>query len=550
MAVSERVASRLRRMSLEQKVGQVFMVGLDPTSSGRPDSLTIGDPYTALTAGVAGLLAEMHAGGVVYFERNVESPVALAALSAALQANALRHGDPGLIIAIDQEGGRVSRLREARGFTEFPSPMALGATGDPANARRMAAAMAGELKDAGINMDLAPVLDVNSNPANPIVGVRSFGSDPARVAEFGLAFVDGLQAAGLMAVGKHVPGHGDTGVDTHYALPAIAHPRARLDAVELAPFRAAMRAGVAGIMSAHITVPAVEPTPGLPATLSTRVMTELVRHELGHQGLLLTDSLEMGALATSGYPVPQAAAAALAAGADLLCISHGFEIQRDAYNEVVRQVRAGSISEARLAEAVSRVLSAKERYGILDLADPRRTTPAVPSGTAATRELARALAAAAVTVVRDDRGLLPLSPAATLVVDGATGGRLGHALGCETIALKSSAGPWAHPLDAGEILAHAGTGRTLLVATADVWRRPEQAALVNALVDAGAPVVAAATGAPYDLLSYPRVPAFVASYGANPPALAALAAVLRGDAAARGRLPVELPGLAPVGTGL
>jgi beta-N-acetylhexosaminidase len=133
-------------MSVEQKVGQVFMVGLDPTSSGRPDSLTIGDPYTVLTAEVAGLLAGLHIGGVVYFERNVGSPAALAALSAALQENAQRHGDPGLVIAIDQEGGWVSRLREARGFTEFPSPMALGATGDPGNARRMAAAIAGELK--------------------------------------------------------------------------------------------------------------------------------------------------------------------------------------------------------------------------------------------------------------------------------------------------------------------------------------------------------------------------------------------------------------------
>lgn len=336
-------------MTLAQKAGQVMCAGFD------------GDE---LTPQLRPLIEDLHLGGLIYFERNVASRPALARLSAGVQQAARQSGHPALLIAIDQEGGRVTRLRAAKGFTEFPSPLEVAA-GGPEAVGQVAAAMAAELLDVGINMNLAPVLDVNSNPANPVINTRSFGGDPQLAAACGAAFVAALQGAGVMAVGKHFPGHGDTTIDSHVALPVVAHGRARLEAVEFAPFLAAMAAGVAGIMSAHVHFPAIEPTANVPATLSHRVLTGLLRDEMGYRGLLLTDSLEMGALATSGYPAPLAAAHALAAGADVLLFNTSPDTLWEAHATIVRWVEGGRLDPARLDEAVLRVLAAKQRFGLL-----------------------------------------------------------------------------------------------------------------------------------------------------------------------------------------
>ncbi len=259
----------------------------------------------------------------------------------------------------------MARLKAAQGFTEFPAADQVGASPEPAEAaRRVAHGMAAEMKAAGVNMDLAPVLDVNNNPANPIIGTRSYSADPACVAACGVAFLETLQAEGIAAVGKHFPGHGDTKVDSHVALAVVPHDRARLQSVEFVPFRAAIQAGVTGIMSAHIAFPSIDPTPNLAATLSPKVMTDLLRDELGFGGIRMTDSLEMGALATSGYPVPLAAAAALKAGADVLLFNRDHALHRAAHAMVVDWLKRGEIPLARLDEAVRRVLAAKARFRI------------------------------------------------------------------------------------------------------------------------------------------------------------------------------------------
>ena len=341
-------AATLAAMSLEQKAGQVLCAGFDGTE---------------LTPPLRDALTDLHLGGLVYFERNVASRPALARLSRDIQAHARRSGQPGLLLAIDQEGGRVTRLRAAKGFTEFPSPLEVAAAGGPAAVRQIAIAMAAELREVGININLAPVLDTcGSNAANPVINTRSFGSDPALAAACGAALIEGLQGAGIMAVGKHFPGHGDTTVDSHVALPVVAHARDRLEAVEFLPFRAAIAAGVTGFMSAHVHFPAIEPH--LPATLSRRVMTELLRQEMGFTGLAFTDSLEMGALASSGYPAPLAAAHALAAGADVLLFNTDYDVLHAAQSTIVRWVQEGKLSQARLDEAVLRILSAKARFGL------------------------------------------------------------------------------------------------------------------------------------------------------------------------------------------
>ena len=541
------VERMLARMSLEQKIGQVMLIGLDPAEDGAQSA--------EMTPQMAGLLAELHAGGLVLFERNVGTPGELARLTTAAQAAVTEGGDPPLIISIDQEGGRVTRLRQARGYTEWPSPMALGATGDPENARLVAEALGRELLAVGINMDLAPVLDVNSNPRNPIIGTRSFGSDPQRVAACGVAFIQGLQDVGVMAVGKHFPGHGDTGIDSHVSLSAVTHDRRRLEAVEFLPFRAAIAAGVAGIMSAHVTFPAVDPTPGLPATLSARVMTVLLRDEMGYGGLLLTDSLEMGALAQSGYSVPAAAVASLAAGADLLCISHGFTVHRQAHAAMMRAIERGEIPMARLDAAVRRILDAKVQYGVLDGSSrvPRAggLDLAGVGGYEAT-SLSRRVAEQAITVLRDRDRLLPLADRGhnlpLLVVelvsrgDFASGAlrpvvadHLTEVLQAEGLVLPAD----VDDENIQDVL-HQASGKTVILAVADVARHPAQANLLKALVDAHVSLVVITIAAPYDFVAMELAGTCIATYGSNPPVLDALAGVLLGNVEAGGHLPVEL----------
>ena len=341
----------LARMTLEQKAGQVMMFGFDGV---------------ALNAELRALIEQLHPGGVVLFARNVEAPRQLAQLNKDLQRTAKSNGSPGLIISIDQEGGRVVRLRKEAGFAELPSARAVGESRDPAGtAREIARALAIEMKAAAINMDLAPVLDVNNNPTNSVINDRSFGAEPALVAACGVAFIEALQAKGIMAVGKHFPGHGDTTVDSHIALPVVPHPRARLEQVEFMPFKVAMAAGVAGIMSAHVSFPAIDPTPNRAATLSPQVMTGLLRDEMKFAGIRMTDSLEMGALQTSGYPVPLAVTTALQAGADMLLFNCGHALNRQAHAAIADAVTRGKIPMTRLDEAVQRVLTAKERFRIL-----------------------------------------------------------------------------------------------------------------------------------------------------------------------------------------
>ncbi len=530
MATSEDIAARVAQMSLEEKVGQVMIIGFDGPS---------------LDAELRAMLTDYHIGGAILFARNIESPRQVAQLTNALQRAALESGHPGLILAIDQEGGRVARLTEATGFTEIPSAMALGAAGDPETARAMARLLAQELRAVGLNTNFAPVLDVNNNPANPIIATRSFGSDPQRVAAFGVAYLEGLQSEGVLAFGKHFPGHGDTGVDSHVALPLVPHNRARLEAVEFVPFKAAIAANIAGIMSAHITFPAIEPTPGLAATLSPRVLTDLLRGELGYEGLLVTDSLEMKALGESlatrrnefvnNDPTPLAAAIALQAGADLLLFNRDHTLHRAAHGLIVAWVREGRIPENRLDAAVTRVLEAKARFGLLAPAPVDVESAATRVGTAEHRSLARTVAAQGITVVRAG-GLLPLREGAPLlVIETPAAAGLGRALGATFIEIPNA--PTAKDIQLAQGMAR--DGRPVLVATTDVAHNPAQAPLVAALLEAQAPVIVVAMRSPYDLMAFPNAPAAIAAYGANPPTLEALIQVLRGAVQAQGRLPVD-----------
>ncbi len=485
------------------------------------------------------MISEYHIGGVILFARNVQSPQQVAALTNELQKIAVESGNPGLIIAIDQEGGRVARLTEDKGFTEFPSAMALTATGDSQNAYRVGAVIATEMHAVGINVDFAPDLDVNNNPSNPVIGIRSFSSDPQKVAEYGLAFAKGLQDNGVLAFGKHFPGHGDTGIDSHIDLPLVFHDRARLDQIELIPFKAAIANNIAGIMSAHVTFPAIDPTPGLAATLSRSVLTSLLREELGFQGLIATDSLEMGALAANGYPVPVAAVKAFAAGADLLLFNRDYDLHKEAFDSLLAKVKSGEISETQLDASVRRILAVKAQYNIINptLIDD----PANARNFTATEEhhaLALELVCKSITLIKDDAKLLPIrSGEPLLVIETPAAKGLGRLLDATTFEITNDPDPHA----IASACSLASDGRKVVVATTDAGLNAGQVKLVTELLRENQNIIIVAVRAPYDISVLPKVSTVLAAYGSNPPTLQAIADLLTGKVKPQGVLPVVLP---------
>jgi beta-N-acetylhexosaminidase len=345
-----------------RRVGQRFMVGFEGF---------------AASADVKALIREFGVGHVVLFARNVAGPEQVAELVRELQSVARDAGQAQpLLVAVDQEGGRVARLKDP--WTIWPSARAVGQTGSEETARKMAEALAEELKACGIRCDFAPCVDVDTNPRNPVIGDRSFGENPDLVGRLGVAMIRGFQDNGVVACAKHFPGHGDTDVDSHLDLPSVEHSRSRLDDVELRPFRMAIEAGVATVMVSHLLVREIDDA--LPATLSRRVVTGLLREELGFAGVVVTDALEMKALAKHWTPA-QIAVLAAKAGCDLLALCSGHDAQVEAMEGLIRALEADEIpfKEAEASEA--RVRALKERFlaGYHD-PDPKRARQAAGRG--------------------------------------------------------------------------------------------------------------------------------------------------------------------------
>jgi len=328
---------------LVRRVGQRFMVGFEGLAAS-PD--------------VKVLIREFGVGHVVLFARNVQSPEQVADLVRELQSAARDAGhERPLLIAVDQEGGRVARLREP--WTVWPPLRAIGRTGSEELARQVGEALAGELRACGIRYDFAPCVDVDTNPKNPVIGDRSFGADPGLVSRLGAAMTLGLQGGGVAAAAKHFPGHGDTDVDSHLELPAVDHSRSRLDEVELAPFRAAIAAGVASVMTSHVLVREIDDA--RPATLSPPVLTGLLRRELGYDGVVVTDDLEMKAVAAR-YTPAQIAVGAAQAGCDLLEFCKSHDAQVEAIEALVRACESGEIPFKQAEAAEARVRALKDRF--------------------------------------------------------------------------------------------------------------------------------------------------------------------------------------------
>jgi beta-N-acetylhexosaminidase len=423
-------------------------------------------------------------GGVVLYARNVEDPGQVAALAGALAAER-----PELLVAIDEEGGDVTRLEAATG-SSYPGNLALGVADDEALTRSVGLAMGAGLAAAGVNLNLAPVADVNANPDNPVIGVRSFGADPARVAAHTVAMVSGFQAAGVAACVKHFPGHGDTSVDSHLALPTAGGGRDGLEGA-LLPFRAAVEAGVQAVMTAHILVPALDE---VPATISRRVLTGLLRQELGFDGLVVTDALEMRAIAGT-VGMAEGAVRSVAAGADALCV--GGEQADEAVVDMLAgalagAVRSGRLAEERLAEAAGRVALVGKWAGAAPPPPPVEPAPAPPArasgiGLAAARRAVRADGA-----VRVGPGAVVVElQAGTSMAVGAVPWGVGDVL--------AGRDPAVEVVRVGEGEAGAvdpAAGRPLVVVVRDLHRHEWQAGLLGRLLGARGDLVVVEMGLP------------------------------------------------------
>ena len=306
----------------------------------------VGFPGTSLDPDFAALIDE-GVGGAILFRRNVTTPGETAALNAAIKARA---GRP-FLLGVDQEGGRVARLRGAP-FTPLPPMREFGATGSADVVERVGRLLAYELRALHFDWDFAPVLDVDTNPANPVIGDRAFSRSADEVARLGVALARGLESGGVASCGKHFPGHGDTSQDSHHELPHLPHPLERLRRVELVPFAAYAQAGLASLMTAHVVFDAIDP--GVPATMSRKVLQGLLREELGFDGLLVSDDLEMKAIADH-HGVGEAAVRGTLAGIDLFLVCHRAEVQREAIEAVVHAVEDGRVPRARIEEAHRRL---------------------------------------------------------------------------------------------------------------------------------------------------------------------------------------------------
>ncbi|WP_069742577.1 glycoside hydrolase family 3 protein [Streptomyces sp. EN23] len=565
---------RLRRiiagMSLEEKVGQLFVMRVYGHSATDPDQADIDANLREIGVRTAAeLISTYHVGGIIYFTwaHNTRDPHQIADLSNGLQRAALaeRHRVP-LLVSTDQEHGIVCRVGEPA--TLLPGAMALGAGGSRSDTRRAAWIAGAELAALGINQNYAPDADVNVNPANPVIGVRSFGSAPDAVADLVAAQVKGYQGAGIASTAKHFPGHGDTNTDSHTGLPVINHTRAQWEELDAPPFRAAIRARIDSIMTAHIVVPALDPSED-PATLSRPILTGILREELGYDGVVVTDSLGMEGVRTK-YGDDRVPVLALLAGVDQLLNPPNLSV---AWNAVLEAVRGGEISEARIEESILRILRLKSRLGLLQ--DPFVSHRGVERtvGSRAHRAAADRIAERTTTLLADPGALLPLSrrthrnllvvgadPASPSGTTGPPTGTLAHTfgeLGFSARALSTGTAPNRAKID--EAVAAAEGKDAVVVATYNVTASSSQRTLVTALVATGVPVVTIAIRNPYDIahLTAAGVAASLAAYSWTDVELRAAARVIAGRAEPEGTLPVPVQRaddptrvLYPVGHGL
>ncbi|MFD1735439.1 glycoside hydrolase family 3 N-terminal domain-containing protein [Bacillus salitolerans] len=526
-------------MDLKKKIGQMMVIGFEGKTM--PNS-------------VKELIHEYHIGSIILFGRNIGTPEEVLALTSELQLEAKKAGYLyPLLICTDQENGVVRRLGE--GATMFPGAMALGATGIPEYAYDIGYASALELKALGINWNLAPVLDVNNNPDNPVIGVRSFGELPEAVSEFGRASMKGMQAAGVVTTLKHFPGHGDTNIDSHYNLPTISHGIERLHEVELRPFRDAIRDGADTVMTAHIYFPTIEYEYGVPATLSKRIITGLLREELGFDGVVTTDCMEMNAISQT-IGVERGSVEAIKAGVDLIMVSHRFNWQVRTMNEIIKSVHNGEIAEEHIDQALARIMKLKEKYVHWDdLSITHQHNQLEIVGCKEHADLAYKVYQQAVTLVTDN-GILPLPRSqrhrifvvypkknTTMAVEDQRYSSFNLGSVIREFNQSTDSYQFNNELEAweiDEIVNKALQYDSVIVGTLTALPGSSQIHLINKMREKGCSLIIIAMRSPYDLANMPKIDAYLSTYDFSYPALKTAAGAIFGEGTIRGKLPVTI----------
>jgi beta-N-acetylhexosaminidase len=561
-----RLLRLMRSMTLEEKAAQLFVLQVFGKSAGTTDPVDVAANRKLYGVDNAEqVVARYKPGGFIYYAAspaNVESPAQLAAFSNGIQraAMAQRNAIPATI-ATDQEGGIVARVPPPA--TQSPGSMALAAGHRTDDARTLARITGRELRAIGINQDYAPDADVNVNPGNPVIGVRSFGSDPGLVARMVAAQVAGYRSGGVTATVKHFPGHGDTTTDSHTGVPRIGHTREEWERIDLPPFREAIARGVDSIMTAHIIVPSLDPSED-PATLSRPILTGILRDQLGYDGVVVTDALDMQGVRDK-YGDERIPVLALKAGVDVLLKPPAdasgtgvFALQLDA---VVNAVRTGELTERRIDESVYRILELKQRRGLFRAPYADESKIGQVLGTAQHLAAAQRATDRTTTLVKNEAGLLPLAPGArNVLVTGwgatttATLGKELTARGVTTTVRETGLAPGQTAID--QAVAAARDSDLVVAVTNRAWdvtegtphNGPGQMNLVKALIATGKPVVVIAARDPYDIAYFTEAQTYLATFSYTAEALRSLAKVLFGELDPKGRLPVAIPVADQTGT--
>ena len=522
------------KMDVQEKVGQLVIVSFETTEV---DTKT------------EAWLRTNKIGNVIVYAKNIENAEQATSLTGQLQKTIRNATQIPAFIGIDQEGGMVNRVRE--GVTIFPSPMAIAA-GRHENLCSLAWSMADELSGVGFNMSFAPVLDVNSNPDNPVIHLRAYGDDPQAAANFASIWIKGLQEGGMVSVAKHFPGHGDTSEDSHFALPKVNKTLDELKAMELIPFEAAIHSGVSAIMTSHILFPKIEKEK-IPATLSKTIVTDLLKDELGYNGIVISDSLQMDAI-QAHYGMAEAAVKAIQAGVDMLILGDGKVLQPDSEDvqtpvieALIEAVGQGTITAERLDDAVLSILRIKNDYGLfIDQGEQNHAPYDIDLN--AHQVLVQETSDQSMTLIRDDVSALPLPTDSTLFVsfpcvyplafdkksfgEVAADSLFGKAVNVHQDPTQS---------EIEDILQKASGYDTIVLLVYNMADSPNQLNLLTQLLETEKPIVVICAGSPYDLQYLEDAPTVLCTYGYTPSAVLSAISVLNGTLLPEGKLPVEIP---------
>ncbi len=535
LTLEEQLDQVISSMTLEEKVGQLFIFSI---------------PGTELTEQTKSFLNETKAGNIILYGDNISDRQQTFDLNKSLQQEIIANTQAPAFIGIDQEGGGVTRVTD--GATEFTSAMGIAATGNAANAETVGNYMGEELRNLGFNINFAPDVDMNTNPANPIIGTRSYGDNYETVVSFSEGMIKGIQAQQVLACVKHYPGHGAANADTHTGLVTVDKTIDELRQSDLIPFEWAIKNGTDGIMTAHISYPNVHDTTE-PATMSEYFLKDLLRDEYGFQGLVITDSVSMGAI-TENYSMSEAAVTALNSGADMVVMGGAgtneqtLSSQLEAYNAVLEGIKNGSVSHADIYDKVYRVLFYKHRYGLFEyVKDSYEWMVAPPTYKEAEHEdFADNVAAESITLVKDAGGLLPidnfentliLSDSAPLSVDGGPSA-------AEYLADLTGAGWTSYDLEssdfnAEEIIQQARSAQRLVILSRSAFFNQEDASFINRLTASNSNAIVISIGSPYDIRTI-NCNTYLCAYSGVPSTIRAVASVLKGEREITGVLPVNL----------